>query len=311
MPHILKLEDHEDHEDLEGTDATFAAVFRHALRRRGLPLERIRDHLRAQQISVSLATLSHWQRGRSQPEKAQSLRAVDALESLLDLPAGALRSLLGPHRPRGGARPPDPATARGVFGEDSDVEQALGDAFAHFNAGLRALTVQETVCLDDRRAIRETSVTTVVQAVHDGVDHLSVVHFLDRPKAGTAVLTAPGRPAPRIRFLEELGCVAADIPLGRRLARTETAVIAYTLRADGEVSWQHERRVTVPLRAYLLHVRFDPRAVPTHCWGYRRERIGAEPCHRRRTALDDFHTTHFVPTRCVPGVYGIEWTWPD
>ncbi|MET8656488.1 hypothetical protein [Streptomyces griseus] len=292
-------------------EATFAAVFRQALRRRGLPLERIRDHLRAQQISVSLATLSHWQRGRSQPEKAQSLRAVDALEPLLDLPTGALRSLLGPHRPRGGARPPDPAAARGVFGEDSDVEQALGDAFAHFNAGLRALTVQETVCLDEHRAIRETSVTTVVQAVRDGVDHLGVVHFLDSPKSGTAALDVPGRPAPRIRFLEEMGCVAADIPLGRRLARTETAVIAYTLRAEGETSWQHERRVTVPLRAYLLHVRFDPRAVPAHCWGYRRERIGADPSHRHRTPLDDFHTTHLMPTRCVPGVYGIEWCWPD
>ncbi|MGQ4715014.1 helix-turn-helix domain-containing protein [Streptomyces anulatus] len=304
-------EDIETFEEFSGADATFAAVFRQALRRRGLTLERIRDHLRAQQISVSLATLSHWQRGRSQPEKTQSLRAVDALEPLLDLPTGALRSSLGPHRPRGGVRPPDPAAARGVFGEDSDVEQALGDAFAHFNAGLRALTVQETVCLDERRAIRETSVTTVVQAVHDGVDHLGVVHFLDSPKAGTVALTAPGRPAPRIRFLEELGCVAADIPLGRRLARTETAVIAYTLRAEGGVSWQHERRVTVPLRAYLLHVRFHPEAVPTRCWGYRRERIGADPSHRHRTALDDFHTTHLMPARCVSGVYGIEWTWPD
>ncbi|MEI5035769.1 hypothetical protein RB201_33380 [Streptomyces sp. S1A(2023)] len=194
MPHPLHDVDHV--EDLPRADATFAAVFRQALRRRGLPLERIRDHLRAQHISVSLATLSHWQRGRSQPEKAQSLRAVDALEPLLDLPTGSLRSLLGPHRPRGGARPPDPAAARGVFGEDSDVERALGDAFAHFNAGLRALTVQETICLDEHRTIRETSVTTVVQAVHDGVDHLSVVHFLDSPKAGTAVLSVPGSPEP-------------------------------------------------------------------------------------------------------------------
>lgn len=295
----------------DGADATFATVFRQALRRRGLPLERIRDHLRAQQISISLATLSHWQRGRSQPEKAQSLRAVDALEPLLGLPKGALRSLLGPHRPRGGTRPPDPATIRGVYGEGSDVEQALGDAFAHFNDGLRALTVQDTICLDEHRTVREISVTTVVQAVRDGVDHLGVVHFLDSPKAGTAVLSVAGGSAPRIRFLEELGSVAADIPFGRRLARTETAVVAYTLRYEGEVSWQHERRVTTALRAYLLHVRFHPRAVPSGCWGYHRTRIGADPCQRQPVPVDAFHTTHFLPTRCVPGVYGIEWAWPD
>ncbi|MFF1379401.1 helix-turn-helix domain-containing protein [Streptomyces sp. NPDC058308] len=295
----------------EGPDPTFATVFRQALQQRGLPLERVRDHLRAQQISVSLATLSHWQRGRSQPERAQSLRAVDALEPLLNLPSGALRSLLGPHRPRGGYPPHDPAAARKVYGDNSDLEQALGDAFPRFNEGLRLLTVQETVSLDERRSIHETSVTTVVQAVRDAVQHLTVVHFLDSPRAGTVDLSVPCGPPPRIRFLPELGCVAADIPLGRQLARTETAVVAYTLRAASDVSHQHERRITTALRTYLLHVRFHPRATPTSCWSYRREQIGAEPQHRHRTTLDAFHTTHLLPAHCTPGVYGIEWKWPD
>ncbi|MFD6437368.1 hypothetical protein [Streptomyces venezuelae] len=295
----------------EGPDTTFATVFRRALQQRGLPLERIRDHLRAQQITVSLATLSHWQRGRSQPERAQSLRAVDALEPLLNLPTGTLRSLLGPHRPRGGPPPVDPTVARTVYGENSDLEQALGDAFPQFNEGLRPLTVQETVSLDEHRSIHETSITTVVQAVRDAVEHLTVVHFLDSPKAGTVDLAVPYGPPPRSRFLPELGCVAADIPLGRQLARTETAVVAYTLRAASDVSHQHERRVTTPLRAYLLHVRFHPLALPAGCWSYQREQIGAEPRHRRRTALDAFHTTHLLPTHCRPGVYGIEWEWPD
>ncbi|MFH8562478.1 hypothetical protein [Streptomyces sp. NPDC017988] len=295
----------------EGPDTTFATVFRQALQQRGLPLERIRDHLRAQQITVSLATLSHWQRGRSQPERVQSLLAVDALEPLLNLPTGTLRSLLGPHRPRGGPPPHDPAAARKVLGENSDVEQALGDAFPHFNEGLRALTIHETVNLDEHRSIHETSIVTAVQAVRGGVQHLTVVHFLDSPKAGTVELTVPGGTPPRIRFMPELGCVAADIPLGRRLARTETAVVAYTLRSASDVSHQHERRVTTPLRTYLLHVRFHPRAVPASCWSYHREQIGAEPRHRHRSTLDAFHTAHLLPAHCSPGVYGIEWKWPE
>ena len=67
-------------------EVTFADVFRDALRRRGLSLERVRHRLQTQGIGISLATLSYWQRGRSQPERAKSLRAVDALEEILALP---------------------------------------------------------------------------------------------------------------------------------------------------------------------------------------------------------------------------------
>ncbi|MFH8370666.1 hypothetical protein [Streptomyces sp. NPDC018031] len=296
----------------DGPDTTFASVFRQALRRRRLSLERIRDHLQAHDITVSLATLSYWQSGRSQPEKPQSLRAVDALEPLLGLPTGTLSSLLGPRRPRGWAPPHDPAAIRGVYGENSDVEQVLGEAFPHFNADLRRLVVQEAVNVNEHRFIDETRVTTVVRAVRSGVRHLTVIHSLDSPKAETIDLTVPYGPAPAIRFLPEVDCVAADIPLGRRLAVNETAVVEYTLRsrADG-LSRQHDRRVTTPLRAYLLHVRFHPRALPSSCWHYYRRQLDGEPQRRHRATLDDFHTTHLLPAKCTPGVYGIEWTWPD
>ncbi|WP_420881638.1 helix-turn-helix domain-containing protein [Streptomyces rhizosphaericola] len=79
----------------------FPAALREALGRRGLSLERVSERLRARGIAVSQATLSSWQRGRSQPERARSLRAVEVLEEILELPGGALRSLLGPRRPRG------------------------------------------------------------------------------------------------------------------------------------------------------------------------------------------------------------------
>ncbi|MBH5333378.1 helix-turn-helix transcriptional regulator [Streptomyces pactum] len=293
-------------------DATFATVFRQALRRRGLSLERVRDHLRSHGISVSPATLSYWQSGRSQPEKAQSLRAVDALEPLLGLPAGTLRSLLGPRRPRGWAPPHDPVAVRGVYGENSDVERVLGAAFPHFNAGLRRLVVHETVNVNEERFIDETRVTTVVRAVRSGAEHLTVIHSLDFPKAETIDLTVPYGPAPPVRFLPEVDCVAADIPLGRRLAVNETAVVEYTVRYSATgISYQHERRVPTPQKAYLLHVRFHPRALPSNCWHYYRRQLGGEPQRRHRVGLDAFHTTHLLPAKCVPGVYGIEWTWPD
>ncbi|CAM5410294.1 hypothetical protein SALBM135S_01433 [Streptomyces alboniger] len=215
--------------DLRSPEATFALVFRQALRDRGLSLERICDRLHAQGISVSPATLSHWQRGRSQPERPQSLRAIDALEPMLGLRPGTLRSLLGPHRPRGRALPHDPAAVRGVYGEKSDLEQALGDAFLYFNSDTQALVTHETVTLDEHRSIREITVTTVLRAVQDGARQLAVVHFLDAlPTDAVDIVVRYGELADR-RFLPELRSVMADISFGRPLARNDTAVVEYTV----------------------------------------------------------------------------------
>ncbi|HET6857874.1 MAG TPA: helix-turn-helix transcriptional regulator [Streptomyces sp.] len=294
-------------------DATFATVLREALRRRGLSLERIRDRLHAQQINVSLATLSYWQSGRSQPERHQSLRAVDALEPILDLPAGALRSLLGPHRPRGRTMPLNAGASQSLYGENSDMEQALGEAFADFNADVQSIVVHETVCLDEHRAPRETSVTMVLRAVRDGVRHRTVVHFLDALPTVAIDFTVRYGELADVRFLPELRSVVADISFGRPLARNETAVVEYSLRVGrgGTTSVHHERRTSDTLRAYLLHVRFHPLALPVSCHHYYREQIGAPPRHRHRVELDVSHTAHLAPAKCPPGVYGMEWEWPD
>src|SRR5882757_3401659 len=74
---------------LEAAGSEFAVVLRAAIRARG------------QGISVSLATLSYWQSGRSRPERRDSLAAVELLESVLELPEGRLSASLGPPRRRG------------------------------------------------------------------------------------------------------------------------------------------------------------------------------------------------------------------
>ncbi|MGA5496435.1 hypothetical protein ACPCSP_18955 [Streptomyces cinereoruber] len=296
----------------DGPDAMFAAVFKEALRRRGLPLDRVRDHLESYGITLSLATLSYWQSGRSLPEKPQSLRAVDVLEPFLGLPRGALRSLLR-RRPRGWVPQHDPAAVRDVYGEGSDLEKALGDTFPYFNAGLRRLVVHEAVSVNEHRLVDEMRVTTAVRAVRDDVRHLTVVHTLDAAQDGAVDLAVPHGPPPSVRSRPELNCVIAEIPLGRRLARNETAVVEYTLRAAATegVSHHHERRITAPLRTYLLQVRFHPSAVPSRCWHYYRGHLGAEPRNRQLALLDGFRTAHLLPMKCPPGAYGMEWQWTD
>ncbi|MDT8911229.1 transcriptional regulator [Amycolatopsis sp. PS_44_ISF1] len=84
----------------------FAEALRAAIRARGLGLERIRYRLRGRGVSLSLATLSHWQSGRCRPERPESLLALGYLEDILGVPPGALRRLLGPPRSRGPYPPP-------------------------------------------------------------------------------------------------------------------------------------------------------------------------------------------------------------
>ena len=67
---------------------------------RGLSLARLQHRLADSGTPVSVATLSYWQSGRSQPERLDSFHAVVGLEDVLGLPAGGLSRLLDTPRPQ-------------------------------------------------------------------------------------------------------------------------------------------------------------------------------------------------------------------
>lgn len=79
------------------TDPAGPPLFHHALRTaidaRGLGLDRISAHLRLMGHSISAATLSYWQSGRSAPSRFTSLAAIGALEVILGAPRGSLARL--------------------------------------------------------------------------------------------------------------------------------------------------------------------------------------------------------------------------
>src|SRR5689334_9350100 len=79
----------------------FAEALAKAVEASGLSLERIQHHLELRGVQVSLSTLSYWRRGRSRPERPESLQAVAALEEILKLTPGTLTGSLGDKRPRG------------------------------------------------------------------------------------------------------------------------------------------------------------------------------------------------------------------
>ncbi len=72
----------------------FHVALRAAIAARGLPLQRVQHHLSRHGVTVGVTSLSYWQQGARRPQRPESLRAVRALEEILDLPEESLIRLL-------------------------------------------------------------------------------------------------------------------------------------------------------------------------------------------------------------------------
>ncbi|GAA3238834.1 hypothetical protein GCM10020256_59470 [Streptomyces thermocoprophilus] len=108
MPHATQ------HADVTATEldtalrgGPFHVALRAAIAARGLPLQRVQHHLTRYGVKVGVTSLSYWQQGARRPQRPESLRAVRALEEILQLPDESLIRLLagadgrpGPGRPR-------------------------------------------------------------------------------------------------------------------------------------------------------------------------------------------------------------------
>jgi hypothetical protein len=64
----------------QGPASPFAGALRAAIQASGLSLDRLQHRLRERGVTISVATLSYWQSGRSQPQRSQSLVALRHLE---------------------------------------------------------------------------------------------------------------------------------------------------------------------------------------------------------------------------------------
>ncbi|WP_103533525.1 helix-turn-helix transcriptional regulator [Streptomyces sp. SM11] len=297
------------HAAATGAD-TFPGVLREALNRRGLSLERVSERLRVRGITISQATLSSWQRGRSQPERARSLRAVEVLEEILELPAGSLRSLLGPRRPRGRITPPGAeGAALQILGEDSVVEKALGARFRHFNQETGSLVVHDIVQVGESGTLSGISTTNVLRASRAGADRaIFVLSFDDEAAEPVDIRVTCGRLVDAT-YLKGLKSLVLEIHFGRKLAKLDTAVVSYAVDVSpSETPATHyERWSRTNLHEYLQQVFFHPGALPSDCHRYVREKVGAPPRGRRRIPLSDAHNVHVLTSRCKPGVHGVAW----
>ncbi|MGW5086941.1 hypothetical protein [Streptomyces coelicoflavus] len=311
-PEGARPEEERSEEARRADGVTFGEALHQALKARGLSLQRLHHHLGERGISVSPVTLSHWQRGRSQPERRQSLRAVAEIEVILHLAPGTLQTLLAHRRPRGRALAPTnrvPDALSRVLSPGAPLERALGADAYRFNENLLTLSVSETVHLDDHGCIERYTVSHVVRATRDDVRHLTAHHNLDDPGTPSVQVTVNCGRLETLHFRQEVSSAVFDIGFGRALRRGETAIIDYTL--DIGPRWKpsnhHERTLPVPVRQYLLHIFFHPRHLPSAVHGYYRHNSEAEREEIRPLGLDASHSVHILPAKCQAGIYGIAW----
>lgn len=293
---------------------TFAETLHGAIEASGLSLDRIRSALAGQGVRLSVTTLSYWRRGRSQPERASSMRAVELLEELLLLPLGTLSSLLGPPRPRGrwvSSAAPGSLPLQEVWPEQQQIAEVFAELDAPPIGELERLSVHDAYYVDARRFGVLLRMRQVVRATTGGVSRCLVVHQADKGTIGCPEISSVRHARlGRVRRRPEIGLLVAELLLDRPLGQGDCTVFEYEVEIPpGAPTTVYGRRFAMPVREYVLQVHFDPSAVPAHCERYERE-PGAETDRlRQRLWIGASASAHVLATEQPPGQTGIRWEW--
>ncbi|MFF3015096.1 hypothetical protein [Streptomyces sp. NPDC057939] len=291
----------------------FHLALRAALAARGLPLHRVQHRLAARGIKVGVTSLSYWQQGARRPRHPESLRAVSALEQILELPEGALLRLLAV--PEGTSEPGRPAirSYRSLVSVGAAVEQLLDGMELPADGGLHSVGHHERVRIGADGELRRRASQQIVRAHRDGVDRYLAVHHGD-PGCDAARMEVRAHEncrTGRIRRHPEAGVVVAELLFDARLRRGDTYVFGYGIE-DGTAarSTEYVRGFSYAGGQYMLQVHFDEAALPVRCRRFARTGPLAP-----RTGLVDLtpsgrhRSVHLVEQGVRRGILGIAWDW--
>ncbi|MFJ9597600.1 hypothetical protein ACIRS3_33240 [Streptomyces virginiae] len=291
----------------------FHLALRAALAARGLPLQRVQHRLAAQGIKVGVTSLSYWQQGARRPRHPESLRAVTALERILELPDGALVRLLAAPAPGAGAARPAGRSYRALFSGGGTVERLLDAMELPPDGGLHSLGHHERVRIGPAGELRVRESQQIVRAHRDGVDRYLAVHHGDPgcDVSRVRVTAYENCRTGRVRCHPEAGVVVAELLFDARLRRGDTYVFGYGVEdGTGPRSGEYVRGFSYAGGQYVLQVRFDEAALPVRCRRFARSGPDAA-----RTGLADLtpsgrhRAVHLVEQAVRRGILGIAWDW--
>ncbi|MFJ8076052.1 hypothetical protein ACIQ7Q_19415 [Streptomyces sp. NPDC096176] len=300
----------------------FHLALRAALAVRGLPLQRVQHHLAHRGIKVGVTSLSYWQQGARRPQRPESLRAVRALEELLDLPGESLVRLLKAGNGGGlssGSRDADRAQGRSyrsyraLVDPSGAVGRLLADLESPTDGGLQTVGHHERVRIGAGRQLLGRHSQHVVRAHRDGVDRYLAVHHgdADGDPAGVEVSGLENCRTGRVRRDRASGVVIAELLFDAGLRAGETYVFGYGFEdGSGGTSTEYVRGFDYAGGQYVLQVRFDVGALPVRCHRLSQATTGMPRGARTDLTPSGLHrTVHLVEQGVRPGMLGIAWDW--
>ncbi|MET9497494.1 hypothetical protein [Streptomyces sp. NPDC006552] len=291
----------------------FHLALRAAIAARRLPLHRVQHHLSRQGIKVGVTSLSYWQQGARRPQRAESMRAVRALEEILQLPEESLIRLLGPAGSP--VAPPRPAVRsyRSLVRASGVLERLLGELESPLDGGLHTVGQHERVRIGAHRELLGRDSQLVVRAHRDGVDRYVAVHHGDPgcAPADVAVRALENCRTGRVRWDGGTGVLVAELLFDARLRAGETHLFRYGFE-DGTAgpTTEYVRGFSFAGGQYALQVRFTEDALPLRCHRFAQRSAAAPRGGRQELALSGRHrSVHLVEPQVRAGLLGIGWEW--
>ena len=294
----------------------FDEALRAAMAASGLSLDRIQDRLKRRGSRISVATLSSWQSGRYRPERPASLLVLSELEEVLGVPPEALSALIGPPRPRG-RRLATTTDDRGLaaFGGDADdMQSALAQLDTRWDEMLTRLSTHCRFELDARGRERLMRSRLLLRAEVDGPDRWITGFQRDDPGPPPRLRVEPPHRVGRVIENSVTGLIVAEIMFDRPLRRGDIIILEYTHenRPPRPYSTVVQTALHVPVREYVLEVRFDPAALPKSCHSFRTAELDADARPQERLLKPDaIGSVLAVALSAGPCRLGIRWDWGD
>ncbi|NUR86486.1 MAG: hypothetical protein HOY71_20565 [Nonomuraea sp.] len=288
----------------------FHVALRAAVGARGLTLERLRHRLAQRGLHVGVSTLSYWQQGLRRPEREESLRAVRALEEILDLPPRSLIELLGPPKPRGRV----PGVAYSTLFSPAQVLAGILDELDAVadDRRLHIAMMYESVRIGPDRSTTTRETMQVVQAHEEGADRYIMIYRgdvgcdVDRVSVSAVEDCRVGR----VSRDGPTATVVAELLFDRSLRVGDTHVLRYEITdLSGVESGFYERGFRFPAGQYVLRVAFDPVELPVRIHRFARRGPGGHELASSELTLNSQHAVHLAASALPPGLVGIRWAW--
>ncbi|MGW1748286.1 hypothetical protein ACWCRD_22285 [Streptomyces sp. NPDC002092] len=291
----------------------FHVALRAAIAARGLPLQRVQHHLSRYGVKVGVTSLSYWQQGARRPQRPESLRAVRALEEILQLPEESLIRLLAETDEPTCAGRPAGRSYRALVEASGVLERLLAELGSPLDGGLHTLGHHERVRIGARRELAGRESHHIVRAHKDGVDRFVAVHHGDPGCAPERmrVHALENCRTGRVRVHHDTGVLVAEFLFDTRLRAGDTFLFRYGIE-DGTagVSREYIRGFGPAGGQYALQVRFDEQALPSRCHRFAQHSPAAPRSGRQELPLSGRHrSVHLVEPRVRTGLVGIGWDW--